>query len=144
MQFALLQASPSLPGATRAVAMKAARRMTDRREKGLEKGQPALPEMGRQTSEETNAPEMMALTCQGLDNGGGKIMGMKERDAVAQAREKRKEPKKLPTSSCCGQITPTSEGNRPAPGNDPSMWASSSSWVTHSGRAWTTCMYAWW
>ena len=144
IRFPLRQASPNLQGGMRGAAAKAARRKRGMREKGPEKAQPAPPEMGKETPKEGNAPEMMDLICQGLDDSEEKSMGMKIGDAVAQAREKKNDPKKHPMPRCYGRITLTSEGSRPMPGSDPSLRASSPSWVTHPGRAWTTFTYAWW
>ena len=108
------------------------------REKGLEKAQPAPPKMGKRTSEGGNAPETMALTCQGLDDSEGESMGMKTGGTAGQVRERKNSLKKHPMPRCFGRTTLTSEGSQSMPGSDPSLRASSPSWVTRAGRAWTT------
>ena len=140
----LRQVSLSLQETTRAAAPKATPQKKGRREKGLERAQPAHHRMVNRASAETKAPEKMVQTLLGLDKGKRRNKGSKGSATVEHNLKTKTGSQRFPPRGRCGRITRTSKGNRPAQGAHPSMSASSPSWVKLCGRAWTTCTCAWW
>ena len=107
MPLARHRASLILGEMRRAVAPMGAPRKKDREARGLERAHKAPRRTVSQVSEETKAPETMAPTRRGLDDGEGKSKGSKGNTVVTRDLMTRTGSRRFPSQSGCGLTTPT-------------------------------------
>ena len=117
------RASLILGETRRAVAPMVAPRKKDREVSGLERAQPAPRTTTNLVSEETKAPETMAATRRGLDDGGEENKGSKGNSMVTRDLMTKTRSRRFASRNGCGLTTPTSKGNRRTVASRPSQLA---------------------